>query len=469
MAAPTARSYDRSAISDALKVEYEPALQKAFAERTYDITKITTAMNKAIRGGYLHIETETDRMPGGSFGGEKTPYPYPSDPALSHFKVRPAWLRGTGEFTKQAEDDSKESRLAWIQAQRGGMDRLVSALARQSYRQVFGDRYARVALVSDDLNAGTTVNLVHADILPNAADAWSSPLSDRGSRALLIGELIEFISIDDATGVGTTRVDAGGTNTLFEIISITNHYQIVVHTAPIGLDGTEAVCVAEAFNKGVADTDDQPYAPYGLNEIIFDGVDDGAPTFLFGHYGEMDRSTYPQFNSLCVNKAGVSLAETDFNNMSNALYGRSGKKLQDGEYVCVVSPDVFAKIKSWNELAIRYEPRTSPLGMPDDAVTWAGMGKPLSFMIDWMCPARTMYFVHKPSMHRYENMPLEFVNEDGSILRPVLSSGRLTDVWQYHPRQRYQIFSPAPHRMGRIDNIGFTDPNWGLASYLPSI
>lgn len=462
------RVFDVASLSDTLKVDYEPGLQQAFAERTYDMMKLLTKAEKGIRGGYLHIENEMSRMPGGSFGGERSPYPYPNVPKFAHFKVRPAWLRGTGQFTKQSEDDSKEGALAYVQSQRGGMDRLTDSLARQAYRQMYGDRAGRLAVVSSFANPN--LQLQDDDKSPDAGgDPWLSPLSDCGTRRLLVGEYVQVININDGTGAGTVRVDAGG-NSVCEIVAITNKNQIVLDLNLLAVAQGDFLVVAEAFNSSSKDSaTDPPFAPYGFNEIIHDGLDDGCRLWYYEFYGEVDRSASTIFDSNVVNKAGVALAEADLNNMSNGLFGKTGSTLQGGEYVIACSPDVFAMVKYWNDTDIRYEPRTSPLGMPDQVVTWVGMGRPIEFMVDWMCPPRTMYFVHKASMRIYENIPLQFVNDDGNILRPIMSGSRLTDEWQYNMRRRYQIFSPSPHKHGRITRIGGTDPDFGKKGFLASL
>lgn len=484
------RYFDRGGVSAFLKREYDPILRKMFAEKAYMLmATFQEAPADAIRGEHLEIAFEASRMPGASFGGEITPYPYPSEPSGGKFQVYPSgWVRATGMFTSQAQDDTKEGALAWISTQTGSMERTMDSAQRRAALQMYGYRYPILATVSAGemegvagpysyTEASDTLHLINADASPNAADAWTDPYCDVGSRMLLKDEYVAVVK-GDMTGY---RVDNAGT-AVFRIGEVTNDHQVTLvgvdetaNTYRDALEKGDRVVPMESFNDGTDASPDDPrgYGFYGLSEMICTTAGTTVLTNLLGDYGSLDRSGYSAMDSHVQIKTvgGLDAARAlTLRDLKYAAMTRKGLGIDlEKDGVWHMHPSLFMVIAEWNEEGIRWEPWDARLGMPDEAVKVNAGGGVLKFVQDWACPPRTIFGIFPSAMMRFVNVPMQFTAVDGHVLRMNRDgTGRMRDLWEFGIHCRMQLFSPQPQSHAAVYNIGNTDPNFGMTSYLAS-
>jgi len=488
MADPS-RFIQRSTIDDVLKDDYEDTLYESFRSGdNYMYEMHCGKANGTIRGSKLIIKNQLYHPAGGGFGLEQDAFPYPNAPDFAEFQLGLAWLRGTGLVTKQAEDDSKGD-LSWIEAWDKAQSDLVMALKRLASLQMYSNRWTFLASVSEATitspAASATVIYLKDGQAASATETWEGTYDDCGARRILENSYVSFIKKDgtriaqaaDAAAfifqvTGRTSTSITVTPAVHEDISdvlvvspaVAGDLGKGVRVVPmesfnLGVDGSFAG-VGQADIAGEAAAGPRGKGTYGWEEIVSN--DSYNMSGLYGDYGAYDRSSTNVFESTVVDKAYGDLNEDDLEDLLDAIEGKCGKSL-DENGVLSSHRSVFKVIKRWNSDDIRYEARMSPLGMPDGSVSWVNGEKVHRFHVDAQCPARTLWAMNRNELQVYENIKLQFVDDDNHILRMSRdpTTGRMRDMWEFGMRQRYQIFSALPQAHGKIVRIGGTRPQYG--------
>jgi len=429
-------TYDRATVTSLLKETYADWIAESY-KRNHVLFGLLMEGDKSLIGGkQINIPVRLGFAPGGSPGGESSAYPGATVGSFGNFQVGWTWYRQPFEVSTTAQLDSRNPDMAFLKVMELGLEGSIGAIKRSLARDLYGTRNAAMAVCAS--NVGATVTVL---------DAYSTSEDDlRGTRSILKRERV--LIVDPATG--TLRLNAAG-SAIFTVSSKTNTTTVVLDAAPVALAAGDIIVPEKAWTSGGT----MGTAIYGLGEIIDNG---SAPySALWGSYGGLDRSAYPELNSVSRNLAGVALAETDLDLAFDAVYASCGEQLTPANGILIAHPSVARVMKGWRYDDVRFAPTTAQLGIDDKNFSYNAGGGNLQIHTDALAIPRCLYGINRSAIQVFEAQPIEMAGK----LLPKQHSGDYYDIDVGLLHTGVQVFSDRPHAHFKLTNLGGTDPESG--------
>ena len=384
-------------------------------------------------GRQVTYPIRTGRNQGIGAYAESGSFPTPGRNSYTSVSIPMRYVGGRIRLTSQAMKHSASSKGAFAAAYQQEQDGLVEGFVNEFGRMVWSDGRGVLALVSVD----TTTTTLNVDSPGGAAGAIN------GTRFLNVGELITFVA--PLTGALVASAD-----------------ETIVAVASTGLTATTGSTLASAIADndyvvranvaGVSDVSGTSYAkePMGLRGLVDDG------TYVATLHG-VNRTTYPIFASTLIGSASAPVGALSADVIQRGLdvaEQRGGGNI-----------DLFACHHAVRRayLQLMDDGRRYAGGdlMSPDAGTRAAKGRNMTFggieiEVDKYADYNVFYGLDTSTLVRFVEVPGEWINDDGAILRPVGVGATFTDEWEAAYRIWQNFHNEYPNKSFKLEGVTAT-------------
>lgn len=422
---------DTSTYDAVLKEFYEGAIRDQIVTRAKMYTRFQEKDAKQWGGRQVTYPIRTGRNQGIGAYAESGSFPTPGRNKHTNVQIPMRYVGGRIRLTSQAMKHSQSSKGAFASAFQQEQDGLVEGFVNEFGRMVWSDGRGVLALVNGDPGTGTTVTLDSPGGVAGAVN---------GSRFINVDELITFVS--PATGALVASADESVTAVPTTGLTVT-----------IGSAAAAAIAdndyVVRAHVAAVSDISGTSYAkePMGLRGLVDDG------TYVATLHG-VNRTTFPIYASTVIGSTSSPVGA-----LSSDVIQR-GIDLADQRGGGNI--DLFAMHHSVRRAYIQLtDPSRMYMGgdlSSPDAGTVAARGRNLSFggiplEVDKYADYSTFYGLDTSTLTRFVEVPGEWINDDGAILRPVGVGATFTDEWEAAYRIWQNFHNEYPNKSFRLDGV----------------
>jgi hypothetical protein len=312
-------------------------------------------------------------------------------------------------------------------------DGLVEGFVNEFGRMVWSDGRGVLALVSAD----TTTTTLNVDSPGGAAGVIN------GTRFLNVGELITFVS--PITGALVAAADES-------VVAVASTGLTVTTGSTLASAIADNDYVVRANVAGVTDISGTSYAKeaMGLRGLVDDG------TYVATLHG-VNRTSYPIYASTIIGSASSPVGALSADVI---MRGLDVAEQRGGGNI-----DLFA---------CHHAVRRSYLNLLDDGRRYAGgdlmspdggtkaaKGRNLTFggiemEVDKYADYDVLYGLDTSTLVRFVEVPGEWINDDGAILRPVGVGATFTDEWEAAYRIWQNFHNEYPNKSFKLEGITTT-------------
>jgi len=424
---------DTTAYDSVLKDWYEGAIRDQIVTRAKMYRRFQDKDANPWGGRQVTYPIRTGRNQGIGAYAESGSFPTPGRNSYTSVSIPMRYVGGRIRLTSQAMKHSASSKGAFAAAYQQEQDGLVEGFVNEFGRMVWSDGRGVLALVSVD----TTTTTLNVDSPGGAAGAIN------GTRFLNVGELITFVA--PLTGALVASAD-----------------ETIVAVASTGLTATTGSTLASAIADndyvvranvaGVSDVSGTSYAkePMGLRGLVDDG------TYVATLHG-VNRTTYPIFASTLIGSASTPVGALSADVIQRGLdvaEQRGGGNI-----------DLFACHHAVRRayLQLMDDGRRYAGGdlMSPDAGTRAAKGRNMTFggieiEVDKYADYNVFYGLDTSTLVRFTEVPGEWINDDGAILRPVGVGATFTDEWEAAYRIWQNFHNEYPNKSFKLEGVTST-------------
>jgi len=424
---------DTTAYDAVLKDWYEGTIRDQIVTRAKMYRRFQDKDANQWGGRQVTYPIRTARNQGIGAYAESGAFPTPGRNSYTSVSIPMRYVGGRIRLTSQAMKHSASSKGAFAAAYQQEQDGLVEGFVNEFGRMVWSDGRGVLALVSVD----TTTTTLNVDSPGGAAGAIN------GTRFLNVGELITFVA--PLTGALVASAD-----------------ETIVAVASTGLTATTGSTLASAIADNdyvvranvaaVSDVSGTSYAkePMGLRGLVDDG------TYVATLHG-VNRTTYPIFASTLIGSASAPVGALSADVIQRGLdvaEQRGGGNI-----------DLFACHHAVRRayLQLMDDGRRYAGGdlMNPDAGTRAAKGRNMTFggieiEVDKYADYNVFYGLDTSTLVRFVEVPGEWINDDGAILRPVGVGATFTDEWEAAYRIWQNFHNEYPNKSFKLEGVTAT-------------
>jgi hypothetical protein len=421
---------DTAAGDAILKDFYEGNIRDQINTRAKMYQRFKDLDAKQWGGRQVTYPIRTGRNQGIGAYAEGGSFPTPGRNKYTTVSIPMRYVGGRIRLTSQAMKHSASDRGAFASMFQQEQDGLVEGFVNEFGRMVWSDGRGVLALVNGDPGTGTTVTV-------DAPGGFAG--ATNGSRYINVEELITFVS--PATGALVASADETVTAVPATGLTLT-----------IGSAAAAAIAdndyIVRANVAAVTDISGTSYAkePMGLPGLVDDG------TYVATLHG-VNRTQYPIYASTVIGSVTALSSDVIMRGIDLAEQ-RGGGNIN----LLAMHHSVRRAYIALTDTSRRYT--AGDLSSPD-AGTDAARGRNLTFggielEVDKYANYGTMYGLDTSTLVRFVEVPGEWINEDGAILRPVGSGTTFTDEWEAAYRIWQNFHNEYPNKSFRLDGITAT-------------
>ena len=424
---------DTTAADAILKDWYEGAIRDQIVTKAKMYRRFQDKDAHQWGGRQVTYPIRTGRNQGIGAYAESGAFPTPGRNTYTTVSIPMRYEGGRIRLTSQAMKHSASDKGAFASIFQQEQDGLVEGFVNEFGRMVWSDGRGVLALVSSD----TTTTTLNVDSPGGAAGTIN------GTRFLNVGELITFVS--PITGALVASAD-----------------ESIVAVASTGLTATTGTTLATAIADndyvvranvaGVTDISGTSYAKeaMGLRGLVDDG------TYVATLHG-VNRTSYPIYASTIIGSASSPVGALSADVI---MRGLDVAEQRGGGNI-----DLFA---------CHHAVRRSYLNLLDDGRRYAGgdlmspdggtkaaKGRNLTFggiemEVDKYADYDVLYGLDTSTLVRFVEVPGEWINDDGAILRPVGVGATFTDEWEAAYRVWQNFHNEYPNKSFKLEGITTT-------------
>lgn len=402
-----------SDISNALKEDYEPVLQKTMFDKNVLATTLrkNAGVNSATNEERIIFHNNAHSAGVGAISAGKI-LPAAGNQDFDKSTVNMKWIYGFLSLDDTTIEATKSNKAAAISMLDSEMQSLKDAMARDESRQMYGLGDGTIALV-DGASSDTTVVL---------KTPTSGPVP---THYLQAGQ---YLYMED----GTT---AAGSGNVRKIVSVDSDTQITVDSNVTVADNDKVALAQKrgttyetSHNLGSTDKEIM-----GLQGIVDDGTNKAA---LQG----ITRSSNTWFNGWVGGNSGTPRV------ISTALLNELTRNVSKygNPTLIITTPQIYDAYGEILESDKRFVNEMELKG-GFTAISF----KNSKIVQDWDCPINTVFAIDPTAISVEEMAPVSWMDRDGAIL------SRNTDTASYNATLRHYLNLGAlnPRKTGRLDDI----------------
>lgn len=414
---------DTAAYDTVLKNYYEGGIRDLIPTKVPALEMFERLNANEWGGRFVEYPIRVGRNEGTGYASELGTLPAAGRQQYADVRIQMRYGYGRATFSKQVMQASQGAKAAFAPAMRSEMDGLVKDIANNRGRLIFGDGRGILALEN-----GTSAAALPVDSPGNVAGATN------GGRFFNAGMIVALVV--PATGA----LRSGSVQTVLSVNSTGT--TVTLDGDPTGTDNDYIVRCAQTDTTNVSDTS---YAkePVGLLGLVDDG------TYLTT-LSNINRTTYPQFSSNVIATVGALSADVFQRGIDIA------DQVGDGDVT---------------DLWMHHSVRRAYINVDTDMRRYMGQdlskmdlgtqaakreklyfgGIPIS--VDRYCPYGMIFGVDRSGLRRYVEIEGQWMDDDGSVLRPVGTGATLTDSWECVYRYWDNFHNEYPNRSFRLDGV----------------
>jgi len=425
---------DTTAADAILKDWYEGAIRDQIVTKAKMYRRFQDKDAHQWGGRQVTYPIRTGRNQGIGAYAESGAFPTPGRNSYTTVSIPMRYEGGRIRLTSQAMKHSASDKGAFASIFQQEQDGLVEGFVNEFGRMIWSDGRGVLALVNGDPGTGVTVTLDSPGGMPGALN---------GSRFLNLNELITFV--EPVTGGLRAAAD--------EFVAAVPNTGL---TVTIGTAAAAVIAdndfVVRANVAGVTDISGTSYAKeaMGLRGLVDDG------TYVATLHG-VNRTSYPIFASTLIGSASSPVGALSADVIQRGL--DVAEQRGGGDI------DLFACHHAVRRayLQLMDSGRRYAGGdlMSPDAGTKAAKGRNMTFggiemEVDKYADYNVLYGLDTSTLVRFVEVPGEWINDDGAILRPVGVGATFTDEWEAAYRIWQNFHNEYPNKSFKLEGVTAT-------------
>jgi hypothetical protein len=424
---------DTTAYDAVLKDWYEGAIRDQIVTRAKMYRRFQDKDANQWGGRQVTYPIRTGRNQGIGAYAESGSFPTPGRNSYTTVAIPMRYEGGRIRLTSQAMKHSASSKGAFAAAYQQEQDGLVEGFVNEFGRMIWSDGRGVLAFVSVD----TTTTTLNVDSPGGAAGVIN------GSRFLNVGELITFV--EPVTGGLRAAADES-------VVAVANTGLTVTTGSTLASAIADNDYVVRANVAGVSDISGTSYAKeaMGLRGLVDDG------TYVATLHG-VNRTSYPIYASTIIGSAASPVGSLSADVI---MRGLDVAEQRGGGDIDLFACHHAVRRAYLNLMDDGRRYAGGDLSSPD-AGTKAAKGRNMTFggiemEVDKYADYDVLYGLDTSTLVRFVEVPGEWINDDGAILRPVGVGATFTDEWEAAYRIWQNFHNEYPNKSFKLEGISST-------------